>query len=58
MPARRSHSGTQDVRCRSRGQRGGFATTGPAHWYPDPADPDTLRWWNGSSWTEHTAPHP
>lgn len=29
----------------------------PANWYPDPADPAMLRWWNGSSWTEHTAPH-
>jgi hypothetical protein len=30
----------------------------PANWYPDPADPAMLRWWNGSSWTDHTAPHP
>jgi hypothetical protein len=30
-------------------------TTGvPAAWYPCPADPRLLRWWDGSGWTEHT----
>lgn len=25
-------------------------------WYPDPNDPATQRYWDGSQWTEHTAP--
>lgn len=25
----------------------------PAGWYPDPNDPSQLRYWSGSSWTEH-----
>ncbi len=30
----------------------------PAGWYPDPApaNPGTQRYWNGQSWTNHTAP--
>ena len=29
----------------------------PAGWYPDPASPAaTARWWDGSSWTDHTMP--
>lgn len=28
----------------------------PPAWYPDPSDPDTLRWWDGRQWTPHTAP--
>ncbi len=33
-------------------------TTGvPAGWYGDPQEPtSTLRYWNGSAWTEHVAP--
>ncbi len=27
-----------------------------AAWHPDPQDPSQLRWWDGSRWTEHTAP--
>ncbi|RVU28881.1 DUF2510 domain-containing protein [Streptomyces antnestii] len=31
----------------------------PAAWYPDPQGaPQTLRWWDGSQWTEHTSPAP
>jgi hypothetical protein len=25
-------------------------------WYPDERDPNFLRWWDGSRWTEHTHP--
>ncbi|MCW2814193.1 MAG: chromosome segregation ATPase [Nocardioides sp.] len=25
----------------------------PAGWYPDPQAPFTIRWWDGSRWTEH-----
>ena len=29
----------------------------PAGWYPDPASPAaSARWWDGSSWTDHTMP--
>ena len=27
-----------------------------AAWYPDPEDPDQLRYWDGTAWTEHRAP--
>ncbi|WP_167139651.1 DUF2510 domain-containing protein [Diaminobutyricimonas sp. TR449] len=27
-----------------------------AGWYTDPQDATLNRWWNGSSWTEHSAP--
>jgi len=27
-----------------------------ADWYPDPSDPATLRWWDGTRWTEHHTP--
>lgn len=26
----------------------------PAAWYPDPADSQVQRWWDGNQWTEHT----
>ena len=29
-----------------------------AGWYPDPADPSLQRYWDGSNWTEHSAPRP
>lgn len=29
-----------------------------AGWYADPAGSNQLRYWDGSSWTEHTAPPP
>lgn len=25
-------------------------------WYPDPSAPGTQRYWDGSAWTDHTAP--
>lgn len=31
-----------------------IAPTPPAGWFPDPTDSQSLRWWNGVSWTEHT----
>jgi hypothetical protein len=31
-------------------------TSAPAGWFPDPAMPSTLRWWNGMNWTGYTAP--
>jgi hypothetical protein len=30
----------------------------PAGWLDDPDQPDTLRYWNGSEWTEDRAPKP
>ncbi len=31
----------------------------PPGWHPDPADPATsMRWWNGTHWTELTQPAP
>ena len=30
----------------------------PAGWLPDSANPDQLRYWDGSRWTVHTAPRP
>lgn len=28
----------------------------PSGWYDDPSNPDLLRYWDGVSWTNHTAP--
>lgn len=28
----------------------------PAGWYPDPEMAETLRYWDGSAWTEHRTP--
>ncbi|WP_458686136.1 DUF2510 domain-containing protein [Nocardia tengchongensis] len=33
----------------------GHATPLP-NWFPDPANAQLLRWWDGRSWTEHTQP--
>lgn len=31
--------------------------SGPAPgWYPDPAQPGAVRWWDGNGWSEHSAP--
>ncbi|WP_084124771.1 DUF2510 domain-containing protein [Demequina sp. NBRC 110054] len=30
----------------------------PAAWYADPTQPNTVRYWDGAAWTEHTAPAP
>ena len=30
----------------------------PAGWYDDGTGTATLRWWDGTQWTEHTAPEP
>lgn len=27
----------------------------PPGWHPDPWDPSSLRWWDGTTWSEHTA---
>ena len=27
----------------------------PPGWYPDPSAPGTVRWWDGSAWSAHTA---
>ncbi len=32
--------------------------TPAAGWYVDPTDSAILRWWDGSTWTEHTRPGP
>jgi hypothetical protein len=34
----------------------GLMTDVPAGWYPDSNDPTQLRYWDGSNWTERTAP--
>ncbi|MCL1922814.1 MAG: DUF4041 domain-containing protein [Propionibacteriaceae bacterium] len=27
----------------------------PPAWYPDPQNPEIMRWWSGQGWTEHTS---
>ena len=34
------------------------APTPTAAWYPDPNDSASLRWWDGHTWTTHTAARP
>ena len=31
--------------------------TVPANWYPDPGGTSDLRWWDGTTWTEHLRPN-
>jgi hypothetical protein len=31
------------------------STTTPADWYPDPTNGGTLRYWDGTAWTDHFA---
>ena len=33
------------------------STTAPPDWYPDPEQPNTLRYWDGQQWTEQRAPN-
>lgn len=33
-----------------------MSDTPQAGWYPDPSDPSLQRYWDGTKWTEHTAP--
>ncbi|HQR78671.1 MAG TPA: DUF2510 domain-containing protein [Actinomycetota bacterium] len=37
---------------------GQVATSGPnaGAWYPDPGDPNQLRWWDGRQWTDYRRP--
>lgn len=35
-----------------------MSTSVPPAWYPDPTDPNYLRWWNGSAWTADRVPLP
>ncbi|MDG4864545.1 DUF2510 domain-containing protein, partial [Streptomyces sp. T-3] len=31
-----------------------MSMTTPPGWYPDPSVPSLERWWDGTSWTEHS----
>jgi len=33
-----------------------MATSAQPGWYPDQTNPGTLRYWDGTAWTEHAAP--
>jgi hypothetical protein len=37
-------------------QEAGLPPSPPAGWYPDPKLPSQLRYWDGTTWTAHTAP--
>lgn len=52
-------------RSRARRQAYGYATGGyqpvgppPAGWYADPQTPGTMRWWDGTRWTDQTQRSP
>lgn len=32
-----------------------MTTLPAAGWYPDPADPSRVRWWDGAAWSDQTA---
>jgi Domain of unknown function (DUF4190)/Protein of unknown function (DUF2510) len=34
-----------------------MSTSAPG-WYPDPSRPGAMRWWDGSQWSDHSAPAP
>ncbi|MDG2110991.1 MAG: DUF2510 domain-containing protein [Actinomycetota bacterium] len=34
-----------------------MTSPGPG-WYPDPASPQNVRWWDGAAWTAHSQPNP
>ncbi|MFJ4167949.1 DUF2510 domain-containing protein [Paenarthrobacter sp. NPDC089714] len=39
--------------------QGYSGSTTPPGWYPDPSNPQQMRWWDGVQWTPHLAPaHP
>jgi hypothetical protein len=31
-------------------------TASPAGWFPDPGNPQNVRWWDGQQWTQYTQP--
>lgn len=42
---------------RSRNRHERHPMNPPAGWYADPVTSGIVRYWNGTAWTEHTAPH-